>query len=79
MDIARPDISRRKRRRRIVISIVSAVLLGLITLGLSQLKPALPSVDGAAFTGTVKRGEMLCEVRGNVTSGHHSGAGHCSG
>ncbi|MCI0533977.1 MAG: HlyD family efflux transporter periplasmic adaptor subunit [Verrucomicrobiales bacterium] len=67
MDISRPDISRRKRRRRILISIAGAVLLGLITLGLSQLKPALPSVDGAAFTGTVKRGEMLCEVRGNGT------------
>lgn len=67
MDIARPDISRRKRRRRIVFSIAGVVALGLVTLGISQLKPALPSVDGAAFTGTVKRGEMLCEVRGNGT------------
>src|SRR5687768_1267768 len=67
MDIARPDIGRKKRRRHIVLIISSAVLLGLITLGLSQLKPALPLVDGAAFIGTVKRGEMLCEVRGNGT------------
>jgi HlyD family secretion protein len=67
MDIARPDISRRKRRRRIVLSIAGAVALGLVTLGIVQLKPALPSVDRAAFTGTVKRGEMLCEVRGNGT------------
>src|SRR5687767_4040659 len=67
MDIARPDISHRKRRRRIVFSIAAAIALGLVTLGISQLKPALPSVDGSAFTGTVKRGEMLCEVRGNGT------------
>ena len=67
MDIARPDISRRKRRRRIVLSIAGAAALGLVTLGVSQLKPALPSVDGATFTGTVKRGEMLCEVHGNGT------------
>jgi HlyD family secretion protein len=67
MDIARPDIARKKRRRRIVLSIASAVLLGVLTLGLSQLKPALPLVDGTAFIDTVKRGEMLCEVRGNGT------------
>lgn len=67
MDIARPDISQRKRRHRVVLSIVAVVLLGLITLGLSQLEPALPLVDGTAFTGTVRRGEMLCEVRGNGT------------
>src|SRR5687768_13999022 len=67
MDIARPDISRRKRRHRIVFSLGSAVGVGLVTLGVSQLKPALPLVDGASFTDTVKRGEMLCEVRGNGT------------
>jgi HlyD family secretion protein len=67
VDIARPDIARRKRRRCISVSIAGAALLGLITLGLSQLKPALPSVDEATLTDTVKRGEMLCEVRGNGT------------
>ena len=67
MDIARPDIFRRKRRRRLVLSLSGAITLGLVTLGVSQLKPAMPSVDGAAFTGTVKRGEMLCEVHGNGT------------
>jgi HlyD family secretion protein len=67
MDIARPDITRRKRRRNIVVSVVGIVGLGLITVGLSQLKPALPLVDGAVITDEVKRGEMLCEVRGNGT------------
>jgi HlyD family secretion protein len=67
MDIARPDIARKKRRRSVGLLIVGAVVLGLLTLGLSQLKPVLPLVDGAVFTDTVKRGEMLCEVRGNGT------------
>ena len=64
MDIARPDLPRRKRRRRIILSIVGASLLVLITLGLSQLKPALPLVD-QALTDTVRRGELICEVHGN--------------
>src|SRR5678810_1031829 len=67
MDIARPEIARKKRRRRIALLIISVAALGLVTLGLSQLKPALPFVEGAVFTDTVKRGEMLCEVHGNGT------------
>ena len=67
MDIARPDISRQKRRRRILNVVVGLALLALITVGLSRLKPALPTLDSPAFTDTVKRGEMLREVRGNGT------------
>lgn len=67
MDIARPDIARQKRRRRIITAVIGLAMLALITLGLSQLKPALPTMDGPAFTDTVKRGEMLREVRGNGT------------
>ena len=37
----------------------------LITLGLSRLKPAAPSVERATvWIDTVKRGPMLREVRG---------------
>ena len=37
----------------------------VITLGLSRLEPAAPSVDrGTVYTDTVKRGEMLRQVRG---------------
>ena len=67
MDIARPDISRKKRRQRIVAVLVTLALLSLITIGLSRLKPALPAVDAPVFTDTVKRGTMLREVRGNGT------------
>jgi HlyD family secretion protein len=67
MDIARPDIRRKKRRRQIILIVVGTIALALVTVGLSRLGPALPTIDGAAFTDTVKRGEMLCDVRGNGT------------
>lgn len=45
-----------------------AILLPLVTYGLSRLKPAPPSVDGSTIwagdSGTVKRGEMDIDVRG---------------
>jgi len=68
MDVARPDIARRKRRRRIVISIVVVLAVTGVTIGLSQLQPAAPTVEkGSVWTDTVKRGEMLRLVRGNGT------------
>jgi HlyD family secretion protein len=67
MDIARPDITRQKRKRRIAYSILSVFVLGAVTFGISRLKPALPTMDSAAFTDTVKRGSFLREVRGNGT------------
>jgi HlyD family secretion protein len=40
--------------------------LALVTVGLSQLKPAAPSVDrSSVYTNAVQRGPMLREVRGN--------------
>lgn len=68
MDIARPDVKRRKQRRRIVVTTVSVLGLGLLTLGISRLKPAPPAVDrGGLIIDTVKRGEMLRQVHGNGT------------
>ncbi len=65
MDIARPSQARQKKIRRIVIAAGSLVGLLLITLGLSRLRPAAPSVDKATvWIDTVKRGEMLRQVRG---------------
>ena len=66
MDIARPDQARKRRRRRILNGMAAVLTLGLITFGVSRLKPALPLVENA-YTDTVKRGEMLCQVRGNGT------------
>jgi HlyD family secretion protein len=68
LDIPRPEIARRKRRRRIITGAITVVVVGLITIVLSRLKPAAPSVEGGAITrDTVKRGELLREVRGNGT------------
>jgi HlyD family secretion protein len=64
VDIARPDQARKRRRKRIIYSIASLCVLALITIGLSQLKPAVPVVENT-YKGTVKRGQMLRQVRGN--------------
>jgi HlyD family secretion protein len=65
VDIARPEVKRKKKVRRIVYGAVALVLIPLVTLALSRLKPAAPSVDRATvWTDTVKRGPMLREVRG---------------
>jgi HlyD family secretion protein len=47
---------------------IALTLLALVTLGLSKLKPAAPSVSRATiYMDTVKRGPMLRAVRGNGT------------
>ena len=65
MDIVRPEVKRKKKIRRIMYIAAAVVLIPLVTYALSRLKPAAPSVDsGTIWTGTVKRGPMLREVRG---------------
>jgi HlyD family secretion protein len=65
MDIARPDIMRQKRRRRIFYIGAGIVLLALVTMGLSRLKPAAPTVErSTVWIDTVKRGSILRQVRG---------------
>src|SRR5437660_5198890 len=66
MDVARPDIARRRRRHRILYSFAGLGALVVITIGLSRLKPAAPLVENP-WPDTVKRGEMLRQVRGNGT------------
>ena len=65
MDIVRPEIKHKKKMRRIAYIVAAVVLIPLVTYALSRLKPAAPSVDrGTVWTGTVKRGPMLRDVRG---------------
>ncbi|MBZ5574437.1 MAG: efflux RND transporter periplasmic adaptor subunit [Acidobacteriia bacterium] len=65
MDIARPDVARQRRRRRIIYVAVGIVLLALVTMGLSRLKPAAPTVErSTVWVDTVKRGSILRQVRG---------------
>lgn len=68
MDIARPDQSRQRLRRRLLLGLSAAAMLALVTLGLSMLQPAVPTVEKASvWMDTVKRGQMLRQVRGNGT------------
>ena len=65
MDIARPHIAKQKRRRRILFASGGMLALIVITVALSHLKPAVPSVDrSTVWVDTVKRGPMVREVRG---------------
>ncbi|MGA2610178.1 MAG: efflux RND transporter periplasmic adaptor subunit [Terriglobia bacterium] len=65
MDIPRESAKRQRRIRRIIYSILGLLAIASVTLGLSRLKPAAPSVDKATvWIDTVKRGPMLLEVRG---------------
>lgn len=65
MDIPRPQDPRAKRRKQIIYGAVALVVLLGVTLGLSKLKPAAPSVErSTVWVDTVKRGPMLRQVRG---------------
>jgi HlyD family secretion protein len=65
MDIQRPSNARAKKIKRIIYVTAAVVVIAGVTLGLSRLKPAAPSVDrGTVWTDTVKRGPMVREVRG---------------
>ncbi len=65
MDIARPDLLERKKKHRLAWAGAAAVAVVLLTLGVSRLKPAAPTVERATVViDTVTRGEMVREVRG---------------
>src|SRR6059058_1309431 len=65
MDVARPTALRNKRFRQSVYAVIVITVLSVVTVGLSRMKPAAPSVDRATvWIDTVKRGEMLRQVHG---------------
>ncbi len=65
MDIPRPNAAKEKRRRLILIGAGAAIVLVGITVFLSQLKPAAPTVDRSlVWIDTVKQGPMVRQVRG---------------
>ena len=68
MDIARPELKQRKRRRQLVLGGAIGLLVIAAGVGLAALGPALPSVErSSVLIDTVKRGELLREVRGPGT------------
>jgi HlyD family secretion protein len=65
MDIPRPSAAKEKRRRQIFYAIGGVVLIALVSLGLSRLRPAPPTVErSTVWIDTVKRGSILRQVRG---------------
>jgi len=69
VDIARgPEVKRKKRIRQTIYAVVAGAAVILITVGVSRLKPAAPTVDGqTVWVDTVKRGPMVRQVRGSGT------------
>ncbi len=65
MDIARPDLLEKKKKKQMIWAGVAAAVVALLTLGVARLKPAAPTVERATVVlDTVKRGEMVRDVRG---------------
>ncbi|HZI86950.1 MAG TPA: HlyD family efflux transporter periplasmic adaptor subunit [Pyrinomonadaceae bacterium] len=69
MDIKRPGKSKLKKRiRNGVVLFIGLIAVGGITVGLTKLKPASPTLDrSTAVIDTVKRGPFVRQVRGNGT------------
>jgi multidrug resistance efflux pump len=67
MDIARPDIKRKKKRQMIVWIGAAALVLAGAGFAVSRLKPAAPTVEASAiWPDTVKRGDFTRQVRGST-------------
>jgi RND family efflux transporter MFP subunit len=65
MDISRPDLKVKKRKRQVITIAIGVVVLAAVTFLVMRLKPAAPSVDrSTVWTDTVKRGPMIRQVRG---------------
>lgn len=68
MDIARPDLARKRRRQRLLWGAAAVLALAVVTWLLARLEPAVPVVErGTLWTNAVQRGQMLRQVRGNGT------------
>jgi HlyD family secretion protein len=67
MDIARPDLKKKKMRQYVIWAGVAAVLLTVAAVAVSRLKPAALSVDRSTiWPDTVKRGDLTIQVRGST-------------
>jgi HlyD family secretion protein len=65
MDISRPDLKAKKRKRQVLTIAVGVVVLAVVTFLVMRLKPASPTVDrSVVWTDTVKRGPLIVQVRG---------------
>jgi HlyD family secretion protein len=68
MDKPRTGHAEKRRLRRNLLIVAIAVVVVSITVGISRLEPAAPTVDKQTlFTGKVTRGPMMRDVRGPGT------------
>ncbi len=69
VDYARPEsVVRKKKIKRVAYGVAGLTAILLVTVGVSRLKPAAPSVErGTLLIDTVKRGGMVRNVRGTGT------------
>jgi HlyD family secretion protein len=68
MDIARPDLARKKKLRHSLYAVAVLTGVAVITVGVSRLEPAAPRVDrDTIYLDTVQRGPMVRQVRGTGT------------
>jgi HlyD family secretion protein len=69
VDYARPEsVVRKKKIKRVAYGVAGLTAILLVTVGVSRLKPAAPSVErGTLLIDTVKRGGMIRNVRGTGT------------
>ncbi|HWT15466.1 MAG TPA: HlyD family efflux transporter periplasmic adaptor subunit [Patescibacteria group bacterium] len=68
MDISRPDLKAKKRRRQLIYVGAGIATLIALAFGLSAIEPAAPKVSRSqVWIDAVKRGEMKREVRGPGT------------
>src|ERR1035441_8968367 len=67
MDILRPDLLQKKKRRLVAYVAVALVVLAVGVVAVMRLKPAAPTVDRSTiWPDTVKRGPMIRQVRGST-------------
>lgn len=65
MDIPRPDVARKKKRKRWIVAGAGAGVALLATVALARLEPAAPTVERSTiWVDTVRRGTMVRQVRG---------------
>ena len=65
MDIARPDLRKKKLRRQIIVLAIVALGVTAAAWAVMRLKPAVPTVDASTvWPDTVKRGDMIRQVHG---------------
>lgn len=68
VDIHRPDLKRRRRRKQWLYAGLGVAALALVGVLVSSLDPAAPAVArNAVWTDTVREGEFVREVRGPGT------------